>query len=924
MIASFSFRKIAIFFLILYSTLFSQIAGDLKVALIRISFPVNDYPGISGNGDFLYDSNIDQCGDYTIDPPPHDKNYFKSHLEAVNNYYRSVSNKKFGLDLNASKVFPEDDRSSYKVDQLMNYYNQIGMDNFHEKRITELLKDATSKAYEVDKINYDEFDLIIVVHPGVGQDFSLPFLDPTPEDIPSTYIDPEMVVRHLGGPITFENSSISKGVIIPETQNHLFYDYTLFSQLANPCDLQYSITGTLSMMIGFSINLPPLWNLDTGLSGVGVFALMDQGSNNGRGIIPAPPDAWSRIYAGWASTITPLNFNTIELKDSLHNQILKIPINNNEYFLIENRNNWFREGISIDSARYTVWDKSNIYPSFINILIDSVNITKNEFGVITSISNYNLGLPASGLLIWHIDENKINEGFNDYSINIDRQLRGIDLEEADGAQDMGYVSNLLTDPSSGYWGDMWFKENLEYFRANSNNSMDFSSFTYPNTKANSKANSGIHISNISNAGKTMSFNLASSYDIKVLNDTSKTILLQWDINNDGKLDFIGLGDSLWWSSSLNNFNTFYKSSNNNYQVCIVQGSTNNFNFLEIAFISQENNDSYFELFEFNVDSENFNIKWSYKLENINNLKLLKADIEGIWVKKGTSISLVNSEGVIKQKINPNLLSYTSSLSSPVILNNEKVIIDKSTIKDGNYKSISLIDLENDQIVEIVAVDKNGNIDAFDLNLFSKNGFPLSTNATSSVLSMNLFDDSKRELVYQNNNGEIIILNYEGKVVDIIATTDKLVSLGTYQGKNGILTNKSFFSFIDENQINTNEWRYPFSSADNSRYLSLNEPTTFNPFILDQKLSYAYPNPSNGETINFRLKLGVVNKIDIFIYDIAGYLTKKISRVQLDVNNDILEIPWNISNIESGIYIARIIVENEYKSDEKIIKLGIVK
>ena len=185
MIVSFSLRKICIFLLICYSNLFSQIIGDLKVAMLRVSFPVSDYPGISGNGDFLYDSNIDQCGDYTIDPPPHDKNYFKSHLEAVNNYYRSVSNGKFGLNLSASKIFPSDDRSSYKIDQLMNYYNQIGMDDFHEKRITELLKDASSKAYEVDKINFDEFDLIIVVHPGVGQDFSLPFLDPTPEDIPS-------------------------------------------------------------------------------------------------------------------------------------------------------------------------------------------------------------------------------------------------------------------------------------------------------------------------------------------------------------------------------------------------------------------------------------------------------------------------------------------------------------------------------------------------------------------------------------------------------------------------------------------------------------------------------------------------------------------------------------------------------------------
>ena len=64
-------RKVLIFLLISFSTLFSQITGDLKVALLRVSFPTNDYPGVSGNGDFLYESNIDQCGVYTIDPPPH-------------------------------------------------------------------------------------------------------------------------------------------------------------------------------------------------------------------------------------------------------------------------------------------------------------------------------------------------------------------------------------------------------------------------------------------------------------------------------------------------------------------------------------------------------------------------------------------------------------------------------------------------------------------------------------------------------------------------------------------------------------------------------------------------------------------------------------------------------------------------------------
>jgi len=45
---------------------------------------------------------------------------------------------------------------------------------------------------------------------------------------------------------------------------------------------------------------------------------------------------------------------------------------------------------------------------------------------------------------------------------------------------------------------------------------------------------------------------------------------------------------------------------------------------------------------------------------------------------------------------------------------------------------------------------------------------------------------------------------------------------------------------------------------------------------------------------------------------------------LGINNQIFEIPWDISNIESGVYIARIVVKNRNSTDEKIIKLGIAK
>ena len=233
--------------------------------------------------------------------------------------------------------------------------------------------------------------------------------------------------------------------------------------------------------------------------------------------------------------------------------------------------------------------------------MDSVGVKKNEYGVITDIPNYDMGLPGSGLLIWHIDEKKIREGMDSFSINANRMHRGVDLEEADGAQDIGYISNLLTDPSSGYWGDMWFVENQEYYRANADGNMNFSFFTYPNTKSNAGANTGININNISQSGKMMSFTLSSGYDIALLKDESKSILFQWDVDRDGDLDFVGEGDSLWWADDLDNINAFYKKTGDNLQVCVAQ----NTNPTALATVRKVGDNQIFEWFEYDKTQGSF-------------------------------------------------------------------------------------------------------------------------------------------------------------------------------------------------------------------------------------------------------------------------------------------------------------------------------
>ena len=142
-------------------------------------------------------------------------------------------------------------------------------------------------------------------------------------------------------------------------------------------------------MIGFAIGLPPLWNIETGESGVGIFGLMDQGSNNGRGIIPAPPTAWSRIYAGWENSRIIHENSLCSLSTRSENEVIRVNINSDEYFLIENRDNSVKNGISIDSLQYLMWEESgrdSITP-YIQILLDSTLLTKDSNDVIIGSDN---------------------------------------------------------------------------------------------------------------------------------------------------------------------------------------------------------------------------------------------------------------------------------------------------------------------------------------------------------------------------------------------------------------------------------------------------------------------------------------------------------------------------------------------------------
>ena len=88
-------------------------------------------------------------------------------------------------------------------------------------------------------------------------------------------------------------------------------------------------------------------------------------------------------------------------------------------------------------------------------------------------------------------------------------------------------------------------------------------------------------------------------------------------------------------------------------------------------------------------------------------------------------------------------------------------------------------------------------------------------------------------------------------------------------------------------------------------------------------AYNYPNPVYGNTTNIRYYVSEDSKINIKIFDIAGSFVDELN----DFAHGGLdhETVWNVSKVQSGIYLARIqATSSSGKSEFKIIKIAVVK
>lgn len=482
------------------------ISGTVKILAIRVEFQPDTLRTTTGDGSF----NSGIPPDVRIDPLPHNQRYFQDQLLFLKNFYEDISAGGVNLDIHEA-VYPLAPDSAYLLPHPMWHYNYNNED-YLDLCLARLFRDAWTAASKDNDIDFSDFDPVrdcfIIFHAGVGKDFAFDF-DPTPFDIPSAYMELADLAILLpdGVPnqgIAVRDSSyfIERGMILPETENQEGYELGMH--------------GHMAILFGHHIGLPNLFNTETGQSVLGWFGLMDQGSGKVDGLVPAPPSAWTKVFAGWIQPIIIDHFP--DTVDAPIGTIFKIPITDKEYFLIENIDSYVREGVSWDSLRYSYYKQYDDYPVTLDLLIDSVDqyihVTFDPVsGVLTDIDNWGIGRPASGLLIWHIDETVMEEDNGYWRINNDPDRLGVRLMEADGAFDIGQPYGLFspgrgTELGSPY--DAFFQDNVQHLDANPGSyEVIFSDFTFPSARANSGAFTHLVFKDFSPIADTMSFTVSN-------------------------------------------------------------------------------------------------------------------------------------------------------------------------------------------------------------------------------------------------------------------------------------------------------------------------------------------------------------------------------------------------------------------------------
>ena len=507
---------------------------------LRVEFQPDTSRFTTGNGTFsgaLFDSL-----EAKVDPLPHDAAYFDAHLQFLSNYIEQSSD---GNTIVETHLIPE----VITLPGQMGAYSPTGLESDSDaelQKLARLVRQAWDLADAQATLDVSGFDpattAFMIFHAGVGRDIELigTTLDKTPEDLPTIFFNLESLNRLVQQPISFKGMAVQHTMLMPRTETRQGFD---FIQDA-PFLVEFSINGLMAASFLNYLGVPDLFNTDNGQSAIGPFGLMDPlGLFAYNGLFPPEPSGWTKQYLGWASPaligrsiIESSEIDLLAASLPAGQQLIKAPISESEYFLVENR---YRD-LNNDGLVLTIYrDGATFEQQVVNGQDDfnSFDVSGFDGGVVVDVDDFDWALPGGidendnpllgGILIWHIDERILAEKIPTNSVNSDPELRAVDLEEADSAQDLGFPSGSIFGPQAhlGTPFDFFYEGNPVVVITSSGDEISlyqnrFGLDTVPNSNTNAGGSSFIELFDFTTPGTKVSFRYArrESASVRYIND----------------------------------------------------------------------------------------------------------------------------------------------------------------------------------------------------------------------------------------------------------------------------------------------------------------------------------------------------------------------------------------------------------------------
>jgi M6 family metalloprotease-like protein len=401
------------------------------MAFIRIDF-LHDRDGNASTGNGRFDLSGPDTNAVPIDRPPHNRDFYRAHGEALRRYYDVQS---FGHEILEVDVWPAEQDSAYHLSDMADLGPWAFGNSVYRAAVSmmrQMFFAADTQSIDLgQRIPWDTYDRYMFIH--AGGDLQSDVKQDSKLDIPSFTVflgDTDRVI--------FPDSSdflrtypIDRASFVPETINQDGYYGALNGVIAH--ENGHNIFGFLDV-----------YDIESGYPVCGYWSLMDSGNLAGSrvllkdgseiyaiGFLPPSIDPLQRNwqFSSGMDLREPVWGDTMAISGNERSNVFyKVPLSSDEYLLMENR---------YQSPADTL------------LQLDSDSTTKVVLGTrLPDAYEYDALVPGGGILVWHVDESVVPYTWSlrvnpDYGLNSNWARQGLSVVEADGLDDLG-------DPGSPY------------------------------------------------------------------------------------------------------------------------------------------------------------------------------------------------------------------------------------------------------------------------------------------------------------------------------------------------------------------------------------------------------------------------------------------------------------------------------------------